>query len=111
MRTTNDQRPTTKDQRPATIVYQPQQSVLNPHEGQRQTACMRYISAPQRSHSVLISPAGGVVRADFSGVMGRAPRRAPGASGGNSGSDMREIMSWAGCGLTAAARAVSLLSS
>jgi hypothetical protein len=30
--------------------YQPQQSVLNPHSGQRQTACIRYISAlPQRS--------------------------------------------------------------
>jgi hypothetical protein len=25
--------------------YHPQQSVLKPHDGQRQTACMRYISA------------------------------------------------------------------
>jgi hypothetical protein len=30
--------------------YQPQQSVLNRHDGQRQTACIRYMSAPQRSH-------------------------------------------------------------
>ena len=31
--------------------HQPQQSVLNPQAGQRQTACMRHISAtPQRSH-------------------------------------------------------------
>jgi hypothetical protein len=29
--------------------YHPQQSVLKPHAEQRQTACMRYISAPQRS--------------------------------------------------------------
>jgi hypothetical protein len=36
--------------------YQPQQSVLNPHDAQRQTACMRYMSAPQRSHNVLSSP-------------------------------------------------------
>jgi hypothetical protein len=34
-------------------VYQPQQSVLNPQAGHRQTACMRNISAPQRSHSIL----------------------------------------------------------
>jgi len=33
--------------------YQPQQSVLKPHAGQRQTACMRYISAPQLSQSML----------------------------------------------------------
>jgi hypothetical protein len=33
--------------------YQPQQSVLNPQLGQRQTACMRNISAVQRSHSTL----------------------------------------------------------
>jgi hypothetical protein len=31
--------------------YQPQQSVLNPQLGQRQTACMRNISVPQRSHA------------------------------------------------------------
>ena len=30
--------------------YQPQQSVLKRQAGQRHTACMRYISAPQRSH-------------------------------------------------------------
>ncbi len=33
--------------------YQPQQSVLNPQVGQRQTACIRYISEPQRSQSTL----------------------------------------------------------
>ena len=33
--------------------YQPQQSVLNPQVGQRQTACIRYISAPQRSQRTL----------------------------------------------------------
>jgi hypothetical protein len=33
--------------------YQPQQSVLKPHDEQRQTACIRYISAAQRSHSIL----------------------------------------------------------
>ena len=33
--------------------HQPQQSDLKPQTGQRQTACMRYVSAPQRSHSVL----------------------------------------------------------
>ena len=92
-------------------VYQPQQSVLKPHAGQRQTACMRYISAPQRSHNVLISPAGVVVSADFSGVMERVPCRASGASGGESGSDMREIMSCAASILTAPVRALSLLSS
>ena len=36
--------------------YQPQQSVLKPHSGQRQTACIRYISAfPQRSQSIASS--------------------------------------------------------
>jgi len=31
--------------------YQPQQSVLKPQFGQRQTACMRNISVPHRSHT------------------------------------------------------------
>ena len=35
------------------LDYHPQQSVLNPHAGQRHTACMRYISAPHRSQMVL----------------------------------------------------------
>ena len=39
-------------------VYQPQQSVLKPQAEQRQTACMRYISAPQRSQSILSRLAG-----------------------------------------------------
>jgi len=46
------------------LRYHPQQSVLNPQAGQRQTACMRYISAPQRSHTVGASPAGALVRID-----------------------------------------------
>jgi hypothetical protein len=33
------------------IVYQPQQSVLKPQDGQRQTACIRNMSAPQRSQA------------------------------------------------------------
>ena len=41
--------------------YQPQQSVLNPQAGQRQTACILNISAPQRSQTTADS-AGGVVR-------------------------------------------------
>lgn len=32
--------------------YHPQQSVLKPQFGQRHTACIRYMSAPHRSHSV-----------------------------------------------------------
>ncbi len=43
------------DMRVKAIHYQPQQSVLNRQEGQRQTACMRYMSAPQRSHFIASS--------------------------------------------------------
>jgi protein-L-isoaspartate(D-aspartate) O-methyltransferase len=68
--------------------YHPQQSVLKPQDGHRQTACMRYISAPQRSQSVFASPLGAADRADLSGVIGRAGGRGP------SGSDMEQIMSW-----------------
>jgi hypothetical protein len=39
--------------------YQPQQSVLKRHTGQRQTACMRNISAPHRSHRTLSFPVNG----------------------------------------------------
>jgi hypothetical protein len=49
---------------------------LNPQAGQRQTACMRYISAPQRSHSIL--SALDAVASDgeeiFRGVIGRGTR-------------------------------------
>jgi protein-L-isoaspartate(D-aspartate) O-methyltransferase len=38
--------------------YHPQQSVLYPQAGHRQTACMRNISLPQRSQSILSSAAG-----------------------------------------------------
>ena len=51
-----------------TCIYQPQQSVLKPQSGQRQTACIRYISAPQRSQSVLSAGAG---VESLSGVMAR----------------------------------------
>jgi hypothetical protein len=53
------------------IHYQPQQSVLKRHEGQRHTACMRYMSAPQRSHFMASSPAdaGLVPSAETTGVM------------------------------------------
>ena len=43
------------DSRTTTVVYHPQQSVLKPQAGQRQTACMRYISAPQRSQSIFVA--------------------------------------------------------
>ena len=56
--------------------YQPQQSVLKRHCGQRHTACMRYISAPQRSQSVRVSSAGaGADRnADSTAVIGGSGR-------------------------------------
>ena len=41
------------DQRRGGGGYQPQQSVLKRHSGQRQTACIRNISAPHRSQSIL----------------------------------------------------------
>jgi hypothetical protein len=50
------------------LFYHPQQSVLNPQHAQRQTACMRYISAPQRSQSVGASDAGAGGSEDFSGL-------------------------------------------
>ena len=50
------------------IGYQPQQSVLKPHAGHRQTACMRNISAPQRSQSVF--SIGGAGRVE---LIGRGP--------------------------------------
>ena len=60
--------------------YHPQQSVLKPQAGQRQTACMRYISAPQRSHGILSSLAGGragLERGDgFDGRRARGLRHA-----------------------------------
>jgi len=54
--------------------YHPQQSVLKPHEGQRQTACMRYISAPHRSHSVGASAPGVGASVVLSGaILERGP--------------------------------------
>jgi hypothetical protein len=57
-------------------AYQPQQSVLKRQAGQRQTACMRYISAPHRSHIVRLSSAGAgpAFRADRMGVIGGSGR-------------------------------------
>ena len=45
-------------------IYHPQQSVLKRHFGQRQTACIRNISAPHRSHITLSSPARRAGRSD-----------------------------------------------
>jgi hypothetical protein len=47
--------------------YQPQQSVLNPQDGQRQTACMRNISAPQRSQRTLSAVLDGLGRSGGGG--------------------------------------------
>ena len=72
---------------------------MNPQAGQRQTACMRYISALHRSQSVLASALGGLVSADLSGVILR-PSGNVDASGflegeaGPSGLDTEQIMSW-----------------
>ncbi|HYU78913.1 MAG TPA: hypothetical protein VEK56_08000 [Vicinamibacterales bacterium] len=52
--------------------YQPQQSVLKRHAGHRQTACIRYISAPHRSHDIFSSAldaAGDLSSAELTGVM------------------------------------------
>ena len=70
-------------------VYHPQQSVLNPHAGQRQTACMRYISALQRSHSMASLAEAAVDAAVWSGVIGRT------GGGGCVGSDMAGIIAHA----------------
>jgi protein-L-isoaspartate(D-aspartate) O-methyltransferase len=72
---------------------------LNAQAGQRQTACMRYISAPQRSQIVLGPTFGVAVSADVSGVIVR-PARCADASGfreaeaGASFLDTEQIMSW-----------------
>ena len=52
------------------VHHHPQQSVLKRHAGQRHTACMRYISAPQRSHVILSSAgsAAGRLIAETTGV-------------------------------------------
>jgi len=65
--------------------HHPQQSVLKPHAEHRHTACMRYISPSQRSHSILSS--GG--RVTLSGEIGRA------GGGGAGGSAIRRIIAWA----------------
>ena len=61
--------------RVSSVHYHPQQSVLKPHAGQRQTACIRYISAPQRSHSILLGGRPARSSADLRGVIGRAADR------------------------------------
>src|SRR5690349_23474855 len=55
-----------RSSRPTTI-YHPQQSVLKPQSGHRHTACMRYISAPQRSQSIWSGRGGSA----FNGESGR----------------------------------------
>jgi hypothetical protein len=53
------------------VHYQPQQSVLKPHSGQRQTACIRYISAlPQRSQ-IILSTRAGIATRTLTGEIGR----------------------------------------
>lgn len=69
--------PVTETRDSRTRIYQPQQSVLYPQEGQRQTACMRYISAPQRSQRVL---SGTGVAGEFTEVIGLAGGRGGTAS-------------------------------
>jgi hypothetical protein len=61
------------DVRVEAIHYHPQQSVLNRQEGQRHTACMRYMSAPHRSHFMASSAgvAGGALNADGTGLITR----------------------------------------
>jgi hypothetical protein len=51
--------------------YHPQQSDLKPHAGQRQTACMRYISAPQRSQGIAGSAGSLAASAEVTGVIAR----------------------------------------
>jgi hypothetical protein len=71
------------------LDYHPQQSVLNPHAGQRHTACMRYISAPQRSHRVF-SIRGGAGEA----AAGTASVGALTTGRGVVGSDMWRIIAY-----------------
>src|SRR5262245_35804061 len=58
------------DVRVQAFHYQPQQSVLNLQAGQRHTACIRYISAPQRSHFIESSAGcdNDLLRAETTGV-------------------------------------------
>ena len=85
-------------------AYHPQQSVLKRQAGQRQTACIRYISAPQRSQSVwrrrsargqrglrgAISPA-----VDWCRTTGRRESPRSGTAWAEVGDlDMGQIMSW-----------------
>src|SRR5688500_2930966 len=58
------------DVRVEAVHHQPQQSVLNRQDGQRQTACMRYMSAPQRSHFIASSegPGGAAPSTEATGV-------------------------------------------
>jgi hypothetical protein len=59
---------------PGVNGYQPQQSVLKRQLGQRQTACIRYISAPHRSQRVASGAAAGGddCRAETIGVIFRS---------------------------------------
>jgi hypothetical protein len=63
--------------------YHPRQSVLEPQAGQRQTACMRDLSAPQRSPDNL-SASGLVAVLALIGIAGFT-------GGVRAGSDMREL--------------------
>jgi len=64
------------------VHHQPQQSVLKPQAGQRQTACIRYISSPQRSQRTLSD---GLQVAESFGRSGE---------GGDMGSDIAGIIAY-----------------
>src|SRR5688500_1564479 len=55
---------------PVQTIYQPQQSVLKPHAGQRQTACMRYISALAHRSQIIASSRQGVAFAPAEALAG-----------------------------------------
>ena len=66
------------DVRREAVHHHPQQSVLKRQDGQRRTACIRYMSAPQRSHFIASSSAVRAVvvrKADTTGVT-TTPRAA-----------------------------------
>ena len=62
--------------------HHPQQSVLKPQAGQRQTACMRYISTLHRSQSIFSSLADGLTSVNL--VMRAAEGGGTGADRGRS---------------------------
>jgi hypothetical protein len=73
--------------------YHPQQSVLKPQAGQRQTACIRYISAAPHRSQIILSLVGAATLTDEMGRTGEAGADASlRAEEGESGSAMRAII-------------------